>query len=101
MRKPVFGVSDQVQHKPASAATEDGYISLKFRRGSSGERKLWNCPIRVRKTKALISFVVTAKLICVFAFAQAKFGFLITRLISILISINDFKEIGKYYYEKP
>ena len=32
------------------------------------------------KTKALISFAVTAKLICVFVFAYAKTGFLITRL---------------------
>ena len=29
----------------------------------------------VAKTKALISFVVTAKLICVFVFAYAKSGF--------------------------
>ena len=25
VRKPVFGVSDQVRHKPACTATEDGY----------------------------------------------------------------------------
>ena len=30
-----------------------------------------NCTIRVAKTKALISFAVTAKLICVFVFAYA------------------------------
>ena len=29
-RKPVFGVSDQVQHKPSCTATEDD-LSLKFR----------------------------------------------------------------------
>ena len=34
-----------------------------------------DCTIRVAKTKALISFVVTAKLICVFVFAYAKKGF--------------------------
>ena len=33
------------------------------------------------KTNALISFAVTAKLICVFVFALQKAGFLITRLI--------------------
>ena len=33
------------------------------------------------KTKALISFAVTAKLICAFVFAYAKAGFLTTRLI--------------------
>ena len=37
-----------------------------------GFRKKRDCTIRVAKTKALISFVVTAKLICVFVFAYAK-----------------------------
>ena len=35
-----------------------------------GCRKKRNCTIRVAKTKALISFAVTAKLICVFVFAE-------------------------------
>ena len=41
-------------------------------------RKKRNCTtcIRVSKTKALISFAVTAKLICVFVFAYAKAGLL-------------------------
>ena len=34
-----------------------------------------NCTIRIAKTKALISFTVTAKLICVFIFAYAKSRF--------------------------
>ena len=34
-----------------------------------------DCTIRVAKTKALISFAVTTKLICVFVFAYAKSGF--------------------------
>ena len=42
--------------------------SLKFRT----QRK---CSIRVAKTKALISFAVTAKLICVFVFAYADCWF--------------------------
>ena len=33
------------------------------------------CTIYVAKTKALISFVITVKLICVFAFAYAKIRF--------------------------
>ena len=47
MRKPVFGVSDMVRHKPGCTATEDGWkleISDVDRRG-------------IAKTKALISFV--------------------------------------------
>ena len=34
-----------------------------------------DCTICVAKTKALISFAVTAKLICVFVFAYAKSQF--------------------------
>ena len=34
-----------------------------------------DCAIYVAKTKALISFAVTAKLICVFVFAYAKIRF--------------------------
>ena len=44
--------------------------SLKF-----GLRKYRNCTIRVAKTKALISFEVTAKLICVFVCAYADCWF--------------------------
>ena len=38
-------------------------------------RKQRDCAIQVAKTKALISFAVTAKLICVFVFAYAKIRF--------------------------
>ena len=37
----------------------------------------------VTKTKALISFAVTAKLICAFVLAYAKIGFLTSRLIRL------------------
>ena len=40
-----------------------------------GFSKNRDCTIYVAKTKALISFVVTAKLICVFVFAYAKIRF--------------------------
>ena len=43
--------------------------------GNFGFRKLRNCTICVAKTKALISFAVTAKLICVFDFAYANCWF--------------------------
>ena len=61
-------VSDLVRHKPGCTATENGYrleISDLETRGIvlSGY---------VAKTKALISFAVTAKLICVFVFAYVK-----------------------------
>ena len=44
--------------------------SLKF-----GVKQRRNCTIRVAKTKTLISFTVTAKLICVFVFACANCWF--------------------------
>ena len=78
MRKPVFGVSDQVRHKPGCRIKEDGQMLVISVSGSGGI-VLWST-IRVAKTKALISFAVTAKLICVFVFAYAKPGFLLTRL---------------------
>ena len=62
VRKPIFGVSDQVGHKPDCAATEDGF----------GFRKKRDCTICVAKTKALIRCAVTAQLICGFVFAYAK-----------------------------
>ena len=40
-----------------------------------GLRKKRDCTIRVAKTKVLIRFAVTAKLICVFVFAYAKSRF--------------------------
>ena len=40
-----------------------------------GIRRKRDCTIRVAKTKALISFTITAKLICVFVFACAKSRF--------------------------
>ena len=48
-------------------------------------RKERNCTIREAKTKALISFAVTAKLICTFVFPYAKnVGFLMTLLIYLV-----------------
>ena len=54
--------SDQVRHKPACTVTEDGQRLEILDLESRGT-------IRVAKTKALISFAVTAKLICAFVFA--------------------------------
>ena len=65
VRKPVFGASDQVRHKPDCAATEDGF----------GFRKKRDCTICVTKTKALIRCAVTAQLICGFVFTYAKSRF--------------------------
>ena len=66
MTKPTIWVSDQVQHKPACTVTEETQNLENLGR---------KCTIRVAKTKTLISFAVTAKLICVFVFAHANCWF--------------------------
>ena len=71
MRKPVVGVFDLVLH------SHRRWIEA----GNFGFRKYRDCTIYVKKTKALISFPATAKLICAIVFAYAKAGFLTTRLI--------------------
>ena len=50
-----------------------------------------NCTIRVAKIKALISFAVTAKLICSFVYALAKIWFFDDAahfIISLLLQLN-------------
>ena len=63
MRKPVFGVSDQVQQKPGYIAKGD------LEAGNFWFRKKRDCTIDVVKTKVLISCVVIMQLICAFVFA--------------------------------
>ena len=53
MRKPVFGISNQVRHKPGCTATEDGILG-----------SIEGLNYIVAKTKALISWA--AMLICTF-----------------------------------
>ena len=49
-----------------------------------------NCAIRVVKTKALISFAVTAKLICAFVFAYANCWFSHAKAL-IIKAVNNHK----------
>ena len=53
---------DQIRHKPGCTVTEDGWRLEILNLESRGI---------VAKIKALISFAVTAKLICAFVFAYA------------------------------
>ena len=71
MRKPVYGMSEQVQHKPACTATEDGYMLEISDLGSRGIVLYFN----TAKTKALISCAVTKQLMCAFGFAYARSKF--------------------------
>ena len=76
--------SDQVRHKPGCTVTEAGY-KLEI---------LGISRIRVVKTKALISFAVTAKLICAFVFAYADCWFSHAAAHIIISAI--FHQICKY-----
>ena len=69
MTKPVFGVVDQVRHKPGCTTNENG----QSREISDLERR--DCTICVSKTKALIGYKLTAQLICALVFAYAKIRF--------------------------
>ena len=69
MRKPPFWVSTWSDTNQA-VQLQKMARGLKFR-----ILKVEDCTIYVAKTKALISFAVTAKLICVFVFAYAKCWF--------------------------
>ena len=62
--------SDQVRHKQDCTFTEDGLRLEILDLESTG-----NCTILVAKLKVLISFAVTAKLICAFVFAYADCWF--------------------------
>ena len=61
--KTNVAVSDQVRHKPYYTVQKTAR-TVKFR-----IKVVEGLTIRVAKTKALISFAVTAKLICAFVFA--------------------------------
>ena len=70
VRKPVFEVFDQVQQLTGL------YNRIRWLEAWNFVfRKSRDFTICVGKTKALISFAVTAKLICVFVFAYAKIQF--------------------------
>ena len=71
MRKAVFGFSDQVRHKPGCKTTEYGR-GLKFR--IKEVERLYYMYL-CSQNKGLISCLVTAQLICAFAFAYAKIRF--------------------------
>ena len=62
--------SDQVRYKPDCIITARMLEFCNF-----GFKKKRDCTIRVAKPKALISFAVTSKLVCVFVFAYADIWF--------------------------
>ena len=69
MRKPAISVLDQVLKNGL-------YMHRRWlEAGNFGFRNKRYCTIRVAKTKALISFAVTAKLISAFVFADANCWF--------------------------
>ena len=75
MRKPVFGFPTMSDTKRA-VQLQKLASSLTFQ-----IRKKRDCTLRIAKTKALISFAVTAKLICVFVSHMQTSVLLMMRLI--------------------
>ena len=95
MRKPVFGVFDQIQHKSGIAATEYG---LRLETSDLGRRGIVST-IFIAKIKALISCAVTVQLSCgfVFAYAKRRFSHVAAQLIfhlSLLAYISEVLRIG-------
>ena len=70
--KPVREKTNNLGFRPGP--TQTGLYSHRkwLEAGNFGFRKKRDCAIHVAKTKALISFAVTAKLICGFVFAYAN-----------------------------
>ena len=69
INEPVREKTNNLDFRPGP--TQTGLYSHRrwLEAGNFGFRKQMNCTIRVAITKALISFAVTAKLICAFVFA--------------------------------
>ena len=68
-----------------------------------GFRKKRDCTICVAKTKALISFAVTAKLICVFVFAYAKSRFSNDEAQTgrrVIVALSWHNHLGSRYYQE-
>ena len=67
LRKPVFGVSDQIRHKPDCTAAEDSQRLEILDLGSRG------IVLSIKRKRR--RWAVTAQLICAFVFAYAKSRF--------------------------
>ena len=70
MRKPTIWVSDRSDTKTSLYSLRKHGEAWNF-----GFKKKRDCTVRVAKTKALISFAVTTKLVCAFVFAYADYWF--------------------------
>ena len=79
---------------PTRSITNLSMQSQKMAR-NFGFRKYRNCTICAAKTKALISFAVTAKLICAFVFANADFRFsnVAAQILFDITTVFDIKHI--------
>ena len=69
--EPVYEKTNNLGFRPG--LTQTGLYNQRrwLGAGNFGFRKKKNCTISVAKTKAMISFAVTAKLVCAFVFAYA------------------------------
>ena len=90
-RKPVFGVSDQVRHKPGCSATEDVLRGLKFQI-QEVEGFYYLCS----ETNVLISCAATTQLIWAFvlAYAKSKFSHDTAQMKGTFLYSGDLFKIG-------
>ena len=81
----------------SNSLTQTGLYSHRSRLEARnfGFKKKRNCIICVAKTKALISFAVTAKLICVFVFAYADCWF--SQEVAHFLPIHDYANSGVFF----
>ena len=88
-RKRVFRVSGQVRYKPSCTATrDDSRLEI-----SDLERKgILLTTINAVKTKELISFADTLKLICVFVFAYVKICWVFFHIVAQIGNIANVTE---------
>ena len=70
--EPVHEKNNNLRFRPGPTQTRLNKHRRWLKAGNFGFRKKRNRTIRVAKTKALISFAVTAKLICAFVFVYAN-----------------------------
>ena len=73
--EPVHGKTNNLGFRPGLTKIRLCSHRRLLETANFGFRKKRNCTIHVAKTKALISFAVTAKLICAFVFAYADCWF--------------------------
>ena len=75
LNEPVRDKTNNLGFRPGPTLTSLYCHRSRLETGNFGFKKKRDCTIHVAKTKALIRFAVTAKLVCAFVFAYANCWF--------------------------